>query len=137
MLLALLIGACAPQPGSPAIEIRNAWSRPTAEGMPVGVAYFEIVNRGQSPDTLIGAGSPACGRVEFHHTQLEGGMARMRPAGDIVIAPGETVKAGPDGLHLMLMDLKQPLLAGTEIAHTLRFAHAGDITVRVRVDPRE
>jgi len=134
LLLALAsIGTVAHEYHLGALDIRHPWSRPTAEGMMVGVAYFEIVNRGKVPDTLLSASSAVCESVEFHRTILEDGMARMRPAGELVIAAGATLKAEPEGLHLMLMGLKQPLVAGTEVPLKLRFKDAGEITVQLKI----
>jgi copper(I)-binding protein len=118
------------------LTIQHPWSRPTAEGSPVGVAYFVIVNHGQKPDTLVAASTPAAESVEFHRTIIEGGMARMRPAGEIVIAPGATVKAEPEGLHLMLVGLKQPLVEGSMVPLVLRFSGVGEVTVQLEVEPR-
>lgn len=126
------LAACA-KDGGGTLEVRDAWARPAVEGMPVGAAYLEIVNGGRSPDTLLGASSPVCESIEFHRTILEDGMARMRPAGELVIAAGATLEAEPDGLHLMLMGLKGPLVAGTQVPLTLRFKVAGDITVQLEI----
>ncbi len=63
------------------LVIEHPWSRPTAAGMPMGVAYLSITNNGPQEDVLLSAHTPAAARVEFHRTILEGGMARMRPAG--------------------------------------------------------
>jgi copper(I)-binding protein len=103
--------------------------------MPIGVAYLSITNNGPEQDTLIAASTPAAAHVEFHRTSLEAGMARMRPAGVVVVASNSTVTAEPGGLHLMLVDLKSPLVAGTSIPLVLEFKSAGAITVQMRVEP--
>jgi copper(I)-binding protein len=113
--------------------ITGAWARVTHAGMPMGVAYLTIRNVGSREDTLESADTPMAARVEFHRTIIDHGMARMRPADDLRIAPGATLEAGPGGLHLMLVDLKAPLAAGTTIPLTLRFKVAGELTVRVSV----
>jgi copper(I)-binding protein len=118
------------------LVIGHPWSRPTISGMPTGVAYLSITNNGPQQDTLIGASTPAAARVEFHRTSLEAGMARMRPAGALVVAPNATVTAEPGGLHLMLVDLKSPLVAGTSIPLVLQFKSAGPITVQLKVEPQ-
>lgn len=117
------------------LVIGHPWSRPTVSGMPTGVAYLSITNRGPRQDTLIGASTPAAERVEFHRTSFESGMAHMRPAGLLVVAPNSTITAEPGGLHLMLVDLKSPLVAGTMIPLVLHFQSAGDITVELKVEP--
>ena len=116
------------------LVIDHPWSRPTASGMPIGVAYLSITNNGPEQDTLIAASTPAAARVEFHRTSVEAGMARMRPAGPLVLAPNATVTAEPGGLHLMLVDLKSPLVAGTSIPLVLKFQSAGEITVQLQVE---
>ena len=118
------------------LVIGHPWSRPTASGMPTGVAYLSITNNGAEHDTLIAASTPAAAHVEFHRTSLEAGMARMRPAGALVVAPNATVTAEPGGLHLMLVDLKSPLVAGTYIPLVLEFKSAGAITVQLQVEPQ-
>jgi copper(I)-binding protein len=118
------------------LVIGHPWSRPTASGMPVGVAYLSITNLGSKQDTLIAASTPAAARVEFHRTRLESGMARMRPAGAVIVAANTTVTAEPGGLHLMLVDLKAPLVEGTSIPLVLQFESAGTITVQLKVEPQ-
>jgi len=117
------------------LVIGHPWSRPTVSGMPTGVAYLSITNHGAFQDTLIGASTPAADRVEFHRTSFESGMAHMRPTGTLVVGPNSTIKAEPGGIHLMLVDLKAPLVAGTMIPLVLHFQSAGEITVELKVEP--
>lgn len=117
-----------------ALRISQAWSRATAAGMPMGVAYLTITNRGKSADALIAASTPAAARVEMHRTTMVDGMARMRPLGEIPLPAGETVKIGPGGIHLMLVDLEAPLVAGRSVPLTLEFRVAGRVTVDLAVE---
>lgn len=119
------------------LVIDHLWSRPTTTGMPTGVAYLSITNKGPQEDELIAAHTPVAARVEFHRTSLEQGMARMRPAGALLVPPGSTLIAEPGGLHLMLVDLKSPLIAGTTLPLVLKFRIAGEITVSLRVAPHD
>ena len=119
------------------LVINHPWARPTASGMPTGVAYLSITNHGARADTLIAAHSPVAARVEFHRTSLEGGMAKMRPTGSLVIGPGETLTAAPGGLHLMLVDLEAPLVEGAMVPLVLTFKVAGEVTVQLHVEQRE
>jgi len=118
------------------LVIGHPWSRPTVSGMLTGVAYLSITNKGSQQDTLFAASTPVAARVEFHRTTLEAGMARMRPAAALVVGPRATVTAEPGGLHLMLVDLKSPLVAGTSIPLVLHFELAGKITVQLKVEPQ-
>lgn len=116
------------------LVIGHPWARPTASGMPTGAAYLSITNHGAHEDILVGAYSPAARRVEFHRTSFESGMAKMRPAGSLVIEPGNTLTAAPGGLHLMLVDLKTPLVKGESVPLVLTFKGAGDITVQLKIE---
>ena len=102
--------------------------------MPTGAAYLSITNHGAREDTLIGAQTPAATRVEFHRTSVEAGMAKMRPASSLVIEPGDTLTAAPGGLHLMLVDLKTPLVNGTTVPLVLTFKDAGEVTVQLKIE---
>jgi len=116
------------------ITIQHAWSRPTMEGMSMGVGYLTLVNRGKAPDTLVAVSSPAAESVEIHESRMVDGMARMRPLADVTIAPGSTVKLEPNGIHLMLVGLRAPLAAGGTLPLTLEFRGAGRITIEARVE---
>jgi len=119
------------------LTIGHPWSRPTAPGMPMGVAYLTITNNGKVSDALIAASTPAAARVEFHQTSITDGMARMRPLQEIVIAPGHSVKIEPGGIHLMLVDLKSALVTGKPIPLTLEFRVAGRITVELSIEAQD
>ena len=119
------------------LVIDRPWSRATAEGMPMGVAYLSITNNGKVADALLAASSPAAARVEIHQTTLVDGVARMRPLPEVEITPGATVQIGPGGIHVMLVDLKAPLAPGKTVPLTLDFRVAGRITVQLSIEARD
>jgi periplasmic copper chaperone A len=116
------------------LSIGHPWARATAPGMPMGVVYLTLTNRGTKEDALVAAQTPAAARVEIHQTLLADGMARMRPLTQIVIGAGKVVKVGPGGIHLMLVDLARPLVAGSSVPLTLTFRVAGKIEVQAKVE---
>ena len=118
------------------IVISDAWARPTAAGMPMGVAYFIVRNTGPAADAIVSASTPAAARVEFHQTTIADGMARMRPLREIAVPAGATVAIEPGGIHLMLVDLAAPLAAGTRVPLTLVFRHAGKAELGLTVESR-
>lgn len=117
------------------VSVSGAWGRATPPGIPNGVAYFTIENRGRQPDTLLSISSPVSASAELHRTTVQNGHSTMRPAGQVVITPGQTVKAEPGGLHVMLTGLKRPLAAGNPVPLVLNFRAAGAITVQMDVHP--
>jgi iron complex outermembrane receptor protein len=119
------------------IFIAHPWARPTAPGMPMGVAYFTLENRGATEDALIAASTPAAARVEFHQTTLAEGIARMRPLAQVVLPPGKTVRVEPGGVHAMLVELKHPLEAGRQVPLVLEFREAGRVEVKLNIEQRD
>ena len=61
------------------------------------------------------------------------GVMKMRPVEAIELAPGSEVELAPGGNHIMLMGLAAPLQEATTFPLTLRFEHAGEVTVEVAV----
>jgi copper(I)-binding protein len=116
------------------LVIEHPWSRPTAPGMPMGVAYLSITNNGNRADVLIAASTPAAAQVQMHQTTIVDGMARMRPLAEIAIPAGATVKIEPGGIHLMLVDLKAPFELGRSVPLELTFRNAGKITVALSIE---
>ncbi|MCW3796763.1 copper chaperone PCu(A)C [Sphingomonas sp. BN140010] len=109
---------------APAIHV-TGWARPTVAGQAAGAAYLTIHNAGSGADRLVGLSSPAAAMVSVHQTSTAGGVARMRPAGPLAVAPNQTMTMGAGGLHVMLMGLKAPLRPGARLPLTLRFERAG------------
>jgi copper(I)-binding protein len=109
-----------------ALTISAAWSRPAAQGQ-TGAGYATISNSGAA-DKLLSAASPAATRVEIHQSMVMNGVASMHAmdAGVAVPAGGRAVLA-PGGYHLMLVGLKAPLKAGSEVPVTLTFEKAGAV----------
>lgn len=113
-----------------ALKVGQPWVRETPKGAKVGGGYLTITNTGTTADRLIGGATPAAGRFEIHVMSMDGGVMKMRQLENgIEIKPGETVELKPGGLHVMMMDLKQPFAKGGEIKGTLRFEKAGSVDV--------
>jgi periplasmic copper chaperone A len=60
-------------------------------------------------------------------------MMGMREIERLEVPAGSTVRLVPGGHHLMLLELAEDLVPGTEFDLTLTFAEAGDMTVPVEV----
>ncbi|KAA0592598.1 copper(I)-binding protein [Azospirillum lipoferum] len=116
------------------IEIGHPWARATAPSAPNGGAYLSLTNTGTTEDHLVAASTPAAEKAELHTHLNENGVMKMREVPPIAIAPGETVKFAPGGLHIMLLGLKQPLEKGARIPMTLRFEKAGSVEVEIAVE---
>ena len=116
-----------------ALTIDHPYARPTSAVQPIGGGYLKVVNTGAA-DRLLAASSPVATSVEMHSMAMQGDVMRMRELTAIDLPAGKTVELKPGGLHLMLIGLKAPLVAGQSFALKLKFEKAGAITVDVKVE---
>jgi len=106
------------QPATPApLTVEGAWARATVQGQMGTGAFMRLTAR--EPLSLVGASSPAAGVAEVHEMKMEGDVMRMRPVPALDLPAGKPVELKPGAHHLMLMELKAPLKAGTEVPITL------------------
>jgi copper(I)-binding protein len=133
--LSLLLALSAPvlAADTAMIKVQEPWARESPPTVTTGAAYMTLVNTGQAADRLVGASGEVSATVELHTHLMEGGMMKMRPVEAIEIKPGEPAVLKPGGLHLMLIGLKKPLVAGQTFPLRLRFEKAGEIPVAVKV----
>ncbi len=124
----LLLSASVAAQSSALISVGRAWSRATPPGTSIGVAYFEIINRGAA-DALIAMSSPVAERVEMHSTKMVAGLMEMREAESVDVPAKGRVVFEPGGLHAMLINLKKPLIEGAHLPLTLVFRQAGKVNV--------
>ena len=99
------------------IAVENVWARATVPGQKVGAVYLEI--RSESPAKLIGVSSPAARSAEIHSMSNEGGVMKMRQLKQLDLPAAQTVRLAPNGNHIMLLDIKQPLQPGARVPLTL------------------
>jgi periplasmic copper chaperone A len=114
------------------LTVIQPWSRATPPGAVTGAAYFEIINAGAA-DTLLRIESPVAREVEMHMSFVEGGMMRMRPMSSVKVPEHGHLRFDPNGMHVMLIDLRQPLKEGQRFPMTLVFQHAGRVSVEAVV----
>lgn len=115
------------------ILVQQPWARELPPVSTVAAAYLSVHNSGTQPDRLLAAATPAASRVEIHTHEHSAGMMRMRQIDGVDLLPGQRVSFEPGGLHLMLIDVQRPLIAGQGFALTLTFQHAGSVQVQVEV----
>lgn len=118
--LTLLLAAGLAQAQTTATEL---WARGTVPGQKASGAFVQL----RSPDAarLVAASTPAAARVEIHEMKMVDGVMQMRQIPGLDLPAGQTVALQPGGLHLMLMDLKQPLQNGQTLPLTLTVERAG------------
>ena len=103
----------------PAVKVDGAWARATVPGQK-GTGAFMTLTAEQSL-RLVSVASPVAGVSEIHEMKMEGDVMRMRAMPALELPAGKAVVLRPGSYHLMLMDLKQPLVKDTQVPVTLRF----------------
>jgi periplasmic copper chaperone A len=112
------------------VHIAQLWARATPKGASTAAAYMAITNNGSTPDRVSCVSSDVSAQCQIHSMTMEGGVMKMRPIeGGLEIKPGETVVLKPSGVHVMFLDLKQPLQPGKTVKATLKFDNAGTVDV--------
>ncbi len=133
LLLALLLTPTLALAAEPT-RVDQAWARATAPGQDTGVVYATLLS--PAGDRLLSVASPACAMAMLHENVTTGSMTAMRPLeSGLILPPGRPVRLAPGGIHIMLMNLKQPLVAGGHVPLALTFAQAGTLTLSVPIKP--
>ena len=117
---------------SPVVRIDTPWARATPPGAKVGAVYLQI-SGSCGADALVGAESAVAGKVEIHTMFREDGKMLMRAIPQLAVPANERVTLQPGGLHIMLLDIKQPLKEGERVELTLLFEKAGRVPVVANV----
>ncbi|MGV3571982.1 MAG: copper chaperone PCu(A)C [Ramlibacter sp.] len=128
---ALCVASFALQAQTAPVAVDGAWARPSVQGQSGTGAFMTLTAR--EPVSLVGVATPVAGVAELHEMRMDGDVMRMRAVGVIDLAPGKPLELKPGGYHLMLMDLKAPLAAGTQVPVSLRFRDAKGVVSTLQV----
>lgn len=128
----LLLCAAAAAAANAAVSVSNAWSRATSPATTVGVVYAELV--ATEADELIAIeASGVAERVEVHVSSNEGGTMKMRALTSVMLPAKQRVRFQPGGMHVMLIGLRKPLVAGATIPLTLKFRSAAVLRIEAKI----
>jgi copper(I)-binding protein len=123
-LLAPAPARAAEPPQATELAVRDAWARATPPGTAVAAVYLTLEG-GAKADTLRAATTAVAAMTQIHSVTETDGVARMRETDGVPVPARGKVVLAPGGLHLMLMGLGRPLVAGDRFDVTLEFTHAG------------
>lgn len=113
------------------LSVDAAWAR--ASVARTGAAFVSVSNNGGTPDRLVGVASPVAADVMVHRSFEENGTMKMEHVAVVVVEAGQRLEMKPGGLHIMLMNLKQPLKKGDQFPLSLHFERGGTKEVTVTV----
>lgn len=112
-----------PQPTTQGTEVRvaDAWIKAAPTGMTS--AFAQLHNTTDREQSLVSVSSEAAGSIELHDMTGSGtSMSMEQLEGPLAIPANSTVTLAPGGKHLMLMDLREELQAGSTASMVFTFA---------------
>ena len=96
----------------------DPWVRGTVAQQKASGLFVQLMSA--QGGRLVSASSPLASSVEIHEMAMDGNVMTMRALPDGLALPaGKAVALKPDGVHIMLMGLKQALKAGDTVPVTL------------------
>ena len=116
------LGLTFAQAGTANVDVKDAWVRSTVAGQMGTGAFMKITAK--TGMQLVGVSSPVAGVGEVHEMKMDKDIMRMRAVPTLDLPAGKTIELKPGGYHVMLMDLKQPLLKDSKVPLTLTFKDA-------------
>jgi copper(I)-binding protein len=115
-----------------AVEVQNAWARATVKGQMATGAFMTLTAKEGSK--LVGVTSPAAGVGQVHEMKMDAGVMKMAEVkGGLDLPAGKAVELKPGGYHVMLMDLKEPLMKDSTVPITLIFKDAKGVESKVEL----
>ena len=122
--------ACA-QAGTANVDVKDAWVRSTVPGQMGTGAFMKITAK--TGMQLVGVSSPVAGVVEVHEMKMDKDIMRMRAMPVLDLPMGKTIELKPGGYHVMLMDLRQPLIRDSKVSLTLMLKDAKGVQTRMEL----
>lgn len=119
-----------------AVSIENPYAFAASSGARSAGAFMTLrypVTDTGTPDRLMQVQTPVAGRAEIHAVLIEDNAMMMRKVSTLPLPPTGKLVLSPQGTHIMMMELRQPLIAGDSFPMTLVFENAGAVEVAVPV----
>lgn len=99
------------------VKVDAPWVRATAPGQKVAGGFMTLT--ADADMVLVGGSSPVSKHFELHYMKMENGVMEMREMKEIPLPKGKAVSLEPGGLHVMFIDLRQPIREGRKVPMTL------------------
>ena len=102
--------------------IEKPWVRAAPPGATTLAGYLVLRNPCGKAVVVTGVESRDFAMPMIHRSEVVDGVSRMRHAGELSLAPGESLLFSPGGLHLMLMKPRRALADGDQASLRLVLA---------------
>ena len=114
------------------VKVEGAWARATVQGQKGTGAFMSLTAKDGAQ--LVGVSSPVAGVAEVHEMKMEGDIMKMRALPSLDLPAGKAVELKPGGYHIMLMDLKQPMVKDSKVPVTLVFKDAKGVESKLQLN---
>lgn len=137
VIAAATLAGCASAPDQPApqadaIMVHDAWVKAAEHGMTA--AFGRLSNTSPEEVRIVSATSAVTDRMELHEVVSQDGAMTMRPKDGGFVVPAQTdIELTPGADHLMLMDLTEPLVPGTDIEMVATFEDGSTLPITAQV----
>ena len=128
-LVALVLTACSGHDKYVPIRMTEPWVRATVPGQQISAGYIKL--QSSKAARLLKVSSPQAASVGIHRMSNENGMMRMDELPALDLPENQPIELAPNGLHLMLIGVKQPLKVGDEVTLALTFEFIDKSTLQL------
>ncbi len=127
----LLAGLIAAESAWGQVKVEDAWARATVQGQKATGAFMKIT--APQATRLVSVVSPVAGVAEIHEMKMDNGVMQMRALPGLDLPANKSVELKPGSYHLMLMDLKAPLMKDSSVTMTLNFKDAKGVETKQQI----
>jgi copper(I)-binding protein len=113
------------------VKVEGGWARATVQGQKATGAFMKLT--APQATRLVAVSTPVAGVAEVHEMKMEGSVMQMRALPALDLPANQAVELKPGSYHLMLMDLKAPLMKDSSVALTLTFKDAKGVETKQQV----
>ena len=114
------------------VEVQHVWARATVKGQMATGAFMTLTAKVGTK--LVSGSSPVAGVTQVHEMKMDNGVMKMAEVkGGLDLPAGRAIELKPGGYHIMLMDLKQPLVRDSSLPLTLVFKDAKGVESKLEL----
>lgn len=116
------------------ILLEHAWAQASPPKAVVGRAFVTITNQSDEIEHLVEVSTDAALNAEITGIRILQNVPNLRRLFNIDIPPHRSIVFAPGSYHILLRNLRKPLVAGEMITGELVFEKSGSIPVEFRVE---
>lgn len=114
------------------VEVKDASIKSTLPGMQVTAIFTKIINNTDKDIKLMKVTGDFAGVFELHTMEMGDGKMVMRPVDFILLKGKSTTELKSGGLHIMVFDVKKPVVVGGEYKAKLILDNKKEIPFNVK-----